>query len=275
MAKKIFPLILVLAIVGYFGFRAWQKNQADKRENRFYSTAEVDELVVSAQVAGKIVELPAEEGKTVSPGDLLARIDDTPYQAQLNQAEAALAAVDANLEGLEDNLVRTDKLRKSGSATEMQYDTLKAQTQALRAQKRAAAAQVELARTQFSYTRVMSPVTGTVLRVDVKKGETAFLGSALLTLADLSIMDVKVFIPEPMLGKIKFGQQVEIISDSFPRQPLWGRVAYISPEAEFTPKNIQTREERTRLVYQVKVRVPNPDGILKIGMPLDAVFVKE
>ena len=275
MAKKIFPLILVLAIVGYFGFRAWQKNQADKLENRFYSTAEVDELVVSAQVAGKIVELPAEEGKTVSPGDLLARIDDTPYQAQLNQAEAALAAVDANLEGLEDNLVRTDKLRKSGSATEMQYDTLKAQTQALRAQKRAAAAQVELARTQFSYTRVMSPVTGTVLRVDVKKGETAFLGSALLTLADLSIMDVKVFIPEPMLGKIKFGQQVEIISDSFPRQPLWGRVAYISPEAEFTPKNIQTREERTRLVYQVKVRVPNPDGILKIGMPLDAVFVKE
>jgi HlyD family secretion protein len=275
MAKKIFPLILVLAIVGYFGFRAWQKNQADKRENRFYSTAEVDELVVSAQVAGKIVELPAEEGKTVSPGDLLARIDNTPYQAQLNQAEAALAAVDANLEGLEDNLVRTDKLRKSGSATEMQYDTLKAQTQALRAQKRAAAAQVELARTQFSYTRVMAPVTGTVLRVDVNKGETAFPGSSLLALADLSVMDVKVFVPEPMLGKIRIDQKVEIFSDSFPGRPFPGRVAWISPEAEFTPKNIQTREERTRLVYQVKVRVPNPDGIFKIGMPLDAIFVKE
>jgi HlyD family secretion protein len=275
MAKKIFPLILVLAIVGYFGFRAWQKSQADKRENRFYSTAEVDEVVISAQVAGKIVELNAEEGKTVSAGDPLARIDDTPYRAQLNQAEAALAAVGANLEGLEDNFSRTDKLRKSGSATEMQYDTIKAQTQALRAQKRAAAAQVELARAQLAFTRVMSPVTGTVLRVDVRKGETAFPGSALLTLADLSVMDVKVFIPEPMLGKIKFGQQVKIVSDSFPQQPLQGVVAYISPEAEFTPKNIQTREERTRLVYQVKVRVPNPDGILKIGMPLDAIFVKE
>ncbi len=275
MAKRIIPLLLILSIVGYFGFRAWEKSQADKRENRFYSTAEVDEVVISAQVAGKIVELNAEEGQTVLAGDPLARIDDTPYRAQWSQAEAALAAVAANLEGLEDNFTRTDKLRKSGSATEMQYDTIKAQTQALRAQKRAAAAQVDLARTQLSFTRVMAPVTGTVLRVDVKKGETAFPGSALLTLADLSVMDVKVFIPEPMLGQIKFGQQVEIISDSFPRQPLRGKVAYISPEAEFTPKNIQTREERTRLVYQVKVRVPNPDGILKIGMPLDAIFIKE
>lgn len=275
MAKRIIPLLLILSIVGYFGFRAWQKSQADKRESRFYSTAEVDEVVISAQVAGKIVELNTEEGKTVLEGDLLARIDDTPYRAQLNQAEAALAAVEANLEGLEDNFTRTDKLRKSGSATEMQYDTIKAQTQALRAQKRAAAAQAELARTQLSFTRVMAPVAGTVLRVDVRKGETAFPGSALLTLADLAVMDVKVFIPEPMLGKIKFGQQVKIVSDSFPQQPLRGTVAYISPEAEFTPKNIQTREERTRLVYQVKVRVPNPDGILKIGMPLDAIFIEK
>jgi multidrug efflux pump subunit AcrA (membrane-fusion protein) len=184
----------------------------------------------------------------------------TELQAQVNLAQAEVNHVQGNY----------DRIKGWGGTAESEA------AHALNiAQAHLTVAQAELARTQLSFTRVMAPVTGTVLRVDVRKGETAFPGSALLTLADLSVMDVKVFIPEPMLGKIKFGQQVKIVSDSFPQQPLQGVVAYISPEAEFTPKNIQTREERTRLVYQVKVRVPNPDGILKIGMPLDAIFVKE
>jgi HlyD family secretion protein len=78
-----------------------------------------------------------------------------------------------------------------------------------------------------------------------------------------------------MLGKIRIGQQVDVITDSYPDQRFRGSVATIADEAEFTPKNVQTRDERVRLVYQVKVRVPNPDGILKTGMPVDAWFVEE
>jgi len=237
MAKRIAPLVLVLvlALAGYFGFRAWQKSQAEKLENRFSATAEAEEVLVSAQVAGRLVEIAVEEGREVRAGDLLARIDDTPYAAQLAQAEAARAAAGATLAGVEDNLARTRKLRESGSATDMQYESLQAQARVLRAQERAAAAQVELARTQASFTRVEAPVDGTVILAPARKGETVFPGSALVRLADLSVMDVKVFIPGTMLGKVSLGQKVEIITDSFPGRPLAGTVAWISPEAEFTP----------------------------------------
>jgi HlyD family secretion protein len=100
-----------------------------------------------------------------------------------------------------------------------------------------------------------------------------FPGSALLTLADLSTLEVKIYVPGPLVGKIKLGQRVEMLTDSFPNRPFIGAISKISDQAEFTPKNVQTRDERVRLVYAVTVRVPNPDGVLKIGMPVDARFL--
>ncbi len=289
MAKRIIPLVLVLVLAGYFGHRFWSERRAREQDESFYGTVEAVEVLVSAQVTGRITGLFADEGQPVEQDTLLATIDDSLYRDQVEQARvtvestrAQLAVLKAQLEGVRISLARTGKLLSSGSATQKQLDDVETQASVLKAQQKVVKAQVvqaeaalELAETQLGYTRISAPVSGTVLRRDVELGETVLPGSALLTLADLSTMEVKVYIPGPMLGRIRLGQPVDLVTDSYPDRRFRGSVATIADQAEFTPKNVQTRDERVRLVYRVKVRVPNPDGILKTGMPVDAWFVKE
>lgn len=288
MAKRIIPVVLILGLMGYFGHRAWEERKARSEDHSFYGTVEAVEVVVSAQVMGRILELPFQEGQDVQVDDLLVRLDDDLYQAQVNQARTAVASarsqsavVDANLEGVRISLARTRKLLKTGSATEMQRDDLETRKNALIAQKRVIESQIaqaeaalKLAETQLGYTRIQAPLTGTLIRRDVEPGETAFPGSALMTVADLSLMKVKVYVPEPMLGKIRIGQRVDVVTDTYPERPFPGKVATIADEAEFTPKNVQTRDERVRLVYAVEVHVPNPEDVFKSGMPVNATFVE-
>jgi len=287
MARRIVPLILALSLAGYFGHRFWTHKQAIEGDQSFFGTAEAVEVSLSAQVAGRVVDLSVQEGERVEAGRLLVRIEDSLYLAQVEQARATMqaasrqiAVIDANLAGIETNLARLRKLLASGSATQMQLDDLETQKSVLDAQKPVIYSQVEQARAalklaeeQLGYTRITAPLSGTILRVPVELGETVFPGSALVTLADLTTLEVKIYLPGPMLGRIQLGQKVDLRTDSFADRILTGTVATIADEAEFTPKNVQTRDERVRLVYAVKVRVPNPDGTLKSGMPVDAWFV--
>jgi HlyD family secretion protein len=289
MAKRIVPLILVLGLAGYFGYRHWTEKKAQEQDESFYGTVEAVEVLLSAQVTGRITGLFAEEGQRVEEGQLVTTIDDSLYRAQVEQARenvettgSQLAVLKARLAGVQTMLARIRKLLSAGSATEQQLDdleteeaVLKAQQQVVETQVLQAEAALELAQTQLGYTRVHAPLSSTVLRRDVEIGETVLPGSALMALADLSVMDVKVYVPGPMLGRIRLGERVELVTDSYPDRRLSGSVATIADEAEFTPKNVQTRDERVRLVYRVKVRVPNPEGILKTGMPVDAWFLQE
>jgi len=288
MAKRIVPLVLILGLVGFFGHRFWIERKALEQDESFYGTVEAVEVLVSAQVMGRITGLFADEGERVQEGQLVVTVDDSLYRAQVEQARVTVeaarsqsAVVKANLDGVHIALARTRKLLSTGSATKMHLDDVETQEAVLKAQQKVVGAQVvqaeaalELAETQLAYTRVSAPVSGTVIRRDVELGETVLPGSALMTLADLSSMEVKVYVPGPMLGKIRLGQRVDLVTDSYPDRRFTGSVATIADEAEFTPKNVQTRDERVRLVYRVKVRVPNPDGILKTGMPVDAWFVE-
>jgi len=289
MAKRIVPLVLILTLVGFFGHRFWSQRKALERDTSFYGTVEAVEVLVSAQVTGRITGLFVDEGQRVEQGLPVVTIDDLLYQAQVEQARAAVAfarsqfaVLKAELKGVRIALARIRKLRSTGSATEMQLDEVETKESVLKAQEKVVGAQVvsaetalHLAETQLSYTRIEAPVSGTVIRRDVEQGETVLPGSALMTLADLSTMEVKVYIPGPMLGRIRIGQGVDLVTDSYPDRSFRGSVATIADEAEFTPKNVQTRDERVRLVYQAKVRVSNPEGILKTGMPVDAWFVEE
>jgi HlyD family secretion protein len=93
-----------------------------------------------------------------------------------------------------------------------------------------------------------------------------------VTIASLSEVHLNIYIPETDLGKVRLGQEAEVTIDSYPDRTFKGRVIFISPEAEFTPKNVQTKEERVKLVFRVKIKIPNPDNILKPGMPADALI---
>lgn len=135
------------------------------------------------------------------------------------------------------------------------------------ARDRAALAAAE---TQLGYTILKSPQAGVVLRKHVEPGEMIAAGTPAVTTADLNNVWLKIYIPEPQLGRVKLGQTAEIATDSYRGKAYRGKVIFINSEAEFTPKNVQTQEERVKLVFAVKIAVDNPNQELKPGMPADA-----
>ena len=144
------------------------------------------------------------------------------------------------------------------------------EVEAARSQAASARAALSLADIQLARTELRAPFAGVVVSRSVEPGEVVAAGREVLSIADLSVVDLKVFVGEPEIGKVRPGQPVDVKIDTFPDKTYAGRVAYISPQAEFTPKIIQTRKERVKLVYLVKISVPNPNAELKSGMPADA-----
>ncbi|MDX1699716.1 MAG: efflux RND transporter periplasmic adaptor subunit [Melioribacteraceae bacterium] len=133
-----------------------------------------------------------------------------------------------------------------------------------------AKAQVDLIKKQIKDTHILSPINGFIVEKYMEIGELVNKGAAMVKLSDLSRMELTVFVNEENLGKVKLGQIAEVMTDSYKDKSYEGKVIYISPEAEFTPKNIQTKDERTKLVFAVKIEILNPDFELKSGMPADA-----
>jgi HlyD family secretion protein len=221
-----------------------------------------------------------------------ARIED------IQQAQEALVQAEESRRLAKQDSDRMQELYASGSATQKQRDDAAARYVVAQAQYNSAAqalkklqnlarpeqvqearARVEQARVAVSLLEktvadatVTSPLDGLVLQRLVEPGEQLTPGTTMLVLADLRQVELEVFVSEPDLGRISLGQQVGVRIDGPPPNRFTGRIDYISSVAEFTPKNIQTRQERVKLVYGVKIRIQNPQGILKAGMPADAIL---
>ena len=148
----------------------------------------------------------------------------------------------------------------------------KEEIQAGEAVKEAAEAQVKLIERKIEDATVIIPIDGVISERYVELGEFVSVGSLIATVIDLKHVWVMTYVSERNLGKVKLGQKGKVTVDSFPDKEFSGKVTYISPEAEFTPKNIQTKEERVKLVFGVKIEVDNPNQELKPGMPADAVI---
>jgi multidrug resistance efflux pump len=125
---------------------------------------------------------------------------------------------------------------------------------------------------QIERMTIAAPIDGIVLEQTVHVGELAAPGVPLITLANLDVVELTVYVPEDQFDEVSLNQQVQIRVDSFPGQTFEGAVVRIADEAEFTPRGVQTREERVNLVFAVKIQIENPDHVLKPGMPADAVF---
>jgi HlyD family secretion protein len=174
-----------------------------------------------------------------------------PRKDQVDRARAMLAAAEENL-----SLVREGARREAIDQA--------------RARRRQAAEGLRLAGTRLSYAAVFSPLSGTVLSKNAEPGEYVAAGTPVVTIADLRDVWMRGYIAETDLGKVGVGQSVSVTTDSHPGKKYAGTVAFIAPEAEFTPKSVQTQEERVKLVYRIKVTVENPAMELKPGMPADA-----
>ncbi len=181
-------------------------------------------------------------------------------QAQVHAAEARLRAAEAGVEAAQAAL---DRLLAGPTPEELAL---------AQAQLRQAQAARTLVEAQGSQLTLIAPITGTVSTRSAQVGETAAPGVPILTLITLDPVTLVLYIPEDRIGEVQVGQTVEVTVDSFPGRVFTGTVATIGTKAEFTPRNVQTREERVNLVFAVKVVIPNPDRALKPGMPADAVL---
>ncbi|MGZ3567308.1 MAG: efflux RND transporter periplasmic adaptor subunit [Thermodesulfobacteriota bacterium] len=210
-------------------------------------------------------------------------------EANLNQAKSDLSNKEAHFERMKLLLERGVVPRDTLDSAEAAYKMAKAASQAAlenyllvkegprkediddaRAQVEQARASVKLNETQLSYTTLYSPITGVVLVRSGEVGEVVNPGTSILTMADIENVWLKAYIPETDLSKVKWGQEVIVTTDLKPKKEYKGRISFISSQAEFTPKQIQTEKERVTLVYRIKVDISNKDHELKPGMPADA-----
>lgn len=132
--------------------------------------------------------------------------------------------------------------------------------------------QLELAKTRLAYAQITAPIDGFVLSKNIEAGEYVSPGTPVVTIGELNQVWLKAYIAETDLGRVKLGQKVSVTTDTYPNKTYRGSIGFIASEAEFTPKNIQTAEERVKLVYRIKIMIDNPSHELKPGMPADAAI---
>jgi HlyD family secretion protein len=200
------------------------------------------------------------------------------YETAAKELEKAKEAFDMLLEGVRKETIQTSRARLAeGKAVLRQaknnltkIQAAEKEVEAAKSQVKVAQSSLEVAKTQLSYTKLSAPFDGVISSRNVEPGEVVLPGREVLSLSDLSSVDLKIFVNETEIGRVKPGQLVDVKVDTFPDKKYRGTVSFISPEGEFTPKIIQTQKERVKLVYLVKVLIPNPDLELKSGMPADA-----
>jgi len=205
---------------------------------------------------------------------------DLRFETALKEYERAKKAYELFKEGYRQESIETarSKLAEGRAALKQSRENLKkieaveSEVKAAKAQVLSAQAALELADIQLSHCELSAPFQGIIVSRNVEPGEVVSPGQEVMSVADLSKVDLKVFVAETEIGMVKPGQQAEVKIDTFPARAYRGTVSFISPEGEFTPKVIQTHKERVKLVYLVKIIIPNPNLELKPGMPADAWF---
>ena len=200
------------------------------------------------------------------------------YETALRDYEQRREAYDLAKEGPRREAIETARARLSEGKAALnnarndlkRIEAARRDVESARQQVRAGEAALAQAKIQVEYTELKAPFPGIITSRNVEPGEGVTPSREVITLADLSRVDLKIFVGETEIGKVKQGQSVDVKVDTFPDKVYKGVVTFISPEGEFTPKIIQTHKERVKLVYLVKISLPNPDLELKTGMPADA-----
>jgi len=237
--KKIIILLFFLGIAGGLVWRS-----VSEKDFLYAGTIEAVEVDLSSRLSSVIKSYGVREGERVTRGQILAELtcDDIILEADLT----------------ENNFRRAQKLYKTGAISKEKFDKLKYAR--------------DNARLRLSWCKIKSPINGRVLYKYMEEGELVAPGGKLITVADLSRMYVYFYVPQPMIYKLKPGMKITAYLPEANMKKFAGKIEKINEEAEFTPRNVQTRKERERLVYGVKVVFENKSEELKPGMTLEASF---
>jgi HlyD family secretion protein len=294
MKNRIKTLTLILSI---FLLGSCNKEQSADAYGNFEDNA----VVVSAESAGKLITYKVEEGKQLRKGEEIAVIDTSQLHlkkqvllagtqtidSKAENVEAQRAVLQEKLDILQVNRKRIKRMYKDGAATKkqlddinsqvnitkQQIDNIQVQRNSVLAEKQSLEAQIKQIDDLISKCIVRNPVDGTVLVNFVKEAEFVAPGKPLFTIQNTSNLTLKAYVSETQLTSIKLNQKVKVEVDALKgTQTLSGTIYWVSDRAEFTPKQIQTKEERRNLVYAIKIKVENKNGLLKIGMPAGVYF---
>lgn len=272
---------------------------AEEEAERLWGSGvlEAEQVLVSSTIGGRLLLRTVEEGDRVEEGALIALVDTTAFVEARDLASVGLLGI-AVERRLADNMLETTRERlaqairnrdrikvlvESDAATQSQLDDM--ESAVVLAGKQVVAVEtsfevfpvkereIELRlaslKRQISECSLTAPRSGTILSVFAAPGEVIAPGRGVVTIADLKELYVRVFVPAPLVGRVRLGGRALVTVDSFPDRTFPGRVVHIADEAEFTPRNVQTPEARADLVFAVKVVVANREGLLKIGLPAD------
>ncbi|MDR1833130.1 MAG: efflux RND transporter periplasmic adaptor subunit [Propionibacteriaceae bacterium] len=258
MAKKppkpvigiIVAAVLLLAGGGIWWWSASSQPEPDPRL-RASGTVEATDYQVAPLISAQVKEVKVSEGDQVRVGDTVVLLDTAALELALDQAKQGVTSAQANVENQEE-------------------DGSKADVKAAKAKLAQAEAAVKLAELQLGYATVTAPAPGTVTSVIANAGQGASPSRVLLTILDTSEMFARVYVPEADIARVKPGGAATISDDS--GNSYTGKVDFVATEAEFTPNTVQTQDQRTKLVYQVRVSIADTSGALKAGMPVDVVF---
>ena len=280
--------LALLTIAGIVVYQFWLGDKA-LPEGLIQANGRIegDRLLVASKFPGRVTTLLAREGDRVKAGQVLVQLDDTQASAQARQARAAVVALQAeaaaagrNAEQTQRDTERFRELRAEGTASVREAE--QAELAARVAQDRLASAQAQLSRARAALAEaesvltdltVRAPADGTVATRMADTGEVVAAGAVLLMLVDLDQLYLKVYVPEVLIGKLRLGLPARLYIDAFPDQPFEAELRYIAAQAEFTPKEVQTADERVKLVYAVKLYLKsNPEHRLTPGQPADAVI---
>lgn len=261
--KKAVPIILVVtALVGsILYFEVIRHLGGDDSRIEGTGTIEVTEVDIGSKLAGRILILTRDEGDQVRSGEVLVRL-------AYDELDAQRLSIVAGLNNAEKNMHRAKELYATGAISRKDYDN------AMTAYRVAKAGYGQI-NAAIENAVIASPIDGVVIARNLEVGEVAFPGAAIMTVADLEDAWIHIYVNEVKMGLVKPGQKAVVTVDSYPGKHFVGKVVAISNRAEFTPKTIQTKEERVKLMYAVKIEIPNPDLRLKPGMPADAVIIME
>lgn len=248
---------------------------------------EGDRCTVASKVPGRVKQLLAREGDTVHEGQVLIQLDDVQMLAKVEQARQGLKATEAQLNAakLSEEQFRRDAERirillSEGTVTkheseqaELAWSVARNQLQAAEAQRNQSKAALEEVNSILADMTIRALSGGVISTRTVDVGELVAAGAPLFDIVDLDRLYLKVYIPENEIGKVRLGLQAQVYTDAFPDNPFPATVCYIASRAEFTPKEVQTPDERVKLVYAVKLYLDaNPQQRLTPGLPADAII---
>ncbi len=259
-------LILVLIIFGMILILI--KNGKKSSDLVLYGNVDVRQVDIGFRVTGKVKKLFFEEGDFVPADSLMAILEETPYDSQVEKAEAMLAATAVNLDLAEKLFQRRQDLIDIGGVSREDLEDADANFKQLQADLLSAEANLAIARDNLSYTKVYAPTDGIILTRIREPGSVVIESEPVYTLSITSPVWIRAYVDETHLGEIYFGMPAEIITDTKDLGSYIGKIGFISPIAEFTPKTVETTQLRTDLVYRLRIYVDNPGRYLKQGMPV-------